>query len=407
MVADTRPLAHAGFRRLFLGQSTAVVGMMVTSVTVAVQLFSLTGSSLVVGLAGLVGLVPTIVFGLYGGAVADAIDRRKLYLFSSSLTWAITLALLAQSLLGIRSAALILVLVAVQAGGFAVSAAVRGALIPMLVPAEQLPAANALNYTAGTLGQVLGPLLAGVLLALPHGFALAYGADAVLFTAALYAAARLPPLPAAAVATRPGLRSVFEGLRFLATNPVLSTSFALDIAAMVLAMPTALFPQAAAERWHGGAGVGVGVLYSAIAVGALLAGVFGGWIGRVRRQGVALSVAVVVWAAAIAAAGAVRSLWAVVGLLVLAGAADLVSAVYRETMLQTQVPDGMRGRLQGVFTVVVAGGPRLGDLRAGAMAAATTLTIAWSGGALVCVAVAVLVALSVRSFWRYDSAARA
>ncbi|WP_338760103.1 MFS transporter [Nocardia vulneris] len=405
MVADTRPLAHAGFRRIFLGQSTAVVGMLVTSVTVAVQLFSLTGSSLVVGLAGLVGLVPTIVFGLYGGAVADAIDRRKLYLFSSSLTWAITLALLAQSLLGIRSAALILVLVAVQAGGFAVSAAVRGALIPMLVPAEQLPAANALNYTAGTLGQVLGPLLAGVSLALPHGFALAYGADAVLFTAALYAAARLPPLPAAAVVARPGLRSVFEGLRFLATNPVLSTSFALDIAAMVLAMPTALFPQAAAERWHGGAGVGV--LYSAIAVGALLAGVFGGWIGRVRRQGVALSVAVVVWAAAIAAAGAVRSLWAVVGLLVLAGAADLVSAVYRETMLQTQVPDGMRGRLQGVFTVVVAGGPRLGDLRAGAMAAATTLTIAWSGGALVCVAAAVLVALSVRSFWRYDSTARA
>ncbi|WP_280428201.1 MFS transporter [Nocardia brasiliensis] len=405
MVADTRPLAHAGFRRIFLGQSTAVVGMMVTSVTVAVQLFSLTGSSLVVGLAGLVGLVPTIVFGLYGGAVADAIDRRKLYLFSSSLTWAITLALLAQSVLGIRSPALILVLVAVQAGGFAVSAAVRGALIPTLVPAEQLPAANALNYTAGTLGQVLGPLLAGVLLALPHGFALAYGADAVLFTAALYAAARLPPLPAAAVAARPGLRSVFEGLRFLATNPVLSTSFALDTAAMVLAMPTALFPQAAAERWHGG--VGVGVLYSAIAVGALLAGVFGGWIGRVRRQGVALGVAVVVWAAAIAAAGAVRSLWAVVGLLVLAGAADLVSAVYRETMLQTQVPDGMRGRLQGVFTVVVAGGPRLGDLRAGAMAAATTLTIAWSGGALVCIAVAVMVAMSVRSFWRYDSAARA
>ncbi|WP_280446103.1 MFS transporter [Nocardia brasiliensis] len=405
MVADTRPLAHAGFRRIFLGQSTAVVGMMVTSVTVAVQLFSLTGSSLVVGLAGLVGLVPTIVFGLYGGAVADAIDRRKLYLFSSSLTWAITLALLAQSLLGIGSPALILVLVAVQAGGFAVSAAVRGALIPMLVPAEQLPAANALNYTAGTLGQVLGPLLAGVILALPNGFALAYGADALLFTAALYAAARLPPLPAAAVAARPGLRSVFEGLRFLATNPVLSTSFALDIAAMVLAMPTALFPQAAAERWHGGAGVGV--LYSAIAVGALLAGVFGGWIGRVRRQGVALGVAVVVWAAAIAAAGAVRSLWAVVGLLVLAGAADLVSAVYRETMLQTQVPDGMRGRLQGVFTVGVAGGPRLGDLRAGAMAAATTLTIAWSGGALVCIAVAVIVALSVRSFWRYDSAARA
>jgi MFS family permease len=401
VVADTRPLAIPAFRRTFLGQSTAVIGMTVTAVAVPVQLYALTRSSLIVGLAGLVGLVPIIVFGLYGGAVADAVDRRKLSLLSSALTWAVTLVLVAQSVLDVRSPELILVLVAVQSGGFAVSASVRGAIVPLLVPVEHVPAANALIYTASTLGQVLGPLVAGALVGLPGGFGYAYTADAVLFTAALYAAFRLPPLPSAAPAGRPGLRSVVEGLRFLGGNPVLLMSFAVDIAAMVLAMPEALFPQAAATRFDGG----VGLLYSAIALGSILAGLCSGWIGRVRRQGVALTCAVLGWAAAIALAGLVESLWAAVLLLVLAGAADLISAVYRQTILQTSVPDRLRGRLQGVYTVVVSGGPRLGDLRAGAMAAATTLTIAWSGPAIGCVVLVIVAAVSVRPFWRYDSRA--
>jgi MFS family permease len=401
-VADTRPLSVPAFRRTFLGQGAALVGVMLTSVAVPVQLYALTRSSLVVGLSGLVGLLPIVVFGLYGGAVADAVDRRRLYVGSCFVTWAVTLALLLQSVLGLHSPALILVLVAVQAGGFAVSSSVRGAIVPLLVPAGQIPGANALLYTAGDLGQVLGPLLAGLLIALPGGFSLAYGADAVLFTAALYAALRLPPLPPAEPGTgRPGLRSVLDGLRFLSGNPVLLMSFAVDIAAMVLAMPEALFPQAAAERFHGG----VGPLYAAIAVGSLAAGLFSGWIGRVRRQGVALTLAVVVWAAAVAAAGFAHSLWAAVALLVLAGAADLVSAVYRQTMLQTYAPDRLRGRLQGVFTVVVAGGPRLGNLRAGVTAAAASLTVAWSGAAMLCMILVLGGALLVRPFWEYDAGA--
>jgi MFS family permease len=399
-VADTRPLAAPAFRRTFLGQGAALVGVMLTSVAVPVQLYALTRSSLVVGLSGLVGLAPIVVFGLYGGAVADAVDRRRLYVGSCFLTWAVTLALVLQSMLDVRSPALILALVAVQSGGFAVSSSVRGAIVPLLVPAGQIPAANALLYTAGNLGQVLGPLLAGLLLALPGGFTLAYGADAVLFTAALYAALRLPPLPPSEPAAgRPGLRSVLDGLRFLGGNPVLLMSFAVDIAAMVLATPEALFPQAAAERFHGG----VGPLYAAIALGSLAAGLFSGWIGRVRRQGAALTCAVVVWAVAVAAAGFTRSLWVAVALLVLAGAADLISAVYRQTMLQTYAPDRLRGRLQGVFTVVVAGGPRLGDLRAGATAAATSLTVAWSGTALTCAVLVLGAALLVRPFWEYDA----
>ncbi|MEV6638569.1 MFS transporter [Amycolatopsis sp. NPDC051371] len=394
---DTRPLANPVFRRTFFGQGAAVVGTMVTEVAVPVQVYDLSHSSFDVGLAGLAGLVPILVFGLYGGAVADAVDRRRLYLASSALTWTVTLALLAQAVAGLGSVPVILALVAVQSGGFAVSSAVRGAITPALVPPGLVPAANSLTYTASTVGQVLGPLIAGVLLGLPNGFCYAYGADAVLFTAALYATFRLPPLPAADPIGRPGLRSVLDGLRFLAGRQVLLMSFLVDIAAMVLAMPTALFPEAAETRWHGG----VGLLYSSIAIGSVLAGVSSGWIGRVRRQGVALTAAVAIWAGAVALAGLAPSLWLAVALLVVAGAADLVSAVYRQTILQTAVPDRMRGRLQGVYTVVVTGGPRLGDLRAGIMASALPLSVAWSAPALTCVVLVLAGAVLVRSFWRY------
>ncbi|GLY50256.1 MFS transporter [Lentzea sp. NBRC 102530] len=397
--ADTRPLAIPAYRRVFLGQGTAVVGMMITAVTVPVQIYDLTRSSLVVGLSGVVGLLPVVVFGLYGGAIADAVDRRKLVLVSSSVSWVVTLALLAQTLAEVRSPVLVLGLVAVQSGSFAVSASGRGAILPLLVPADLVPAATALSYTASTLGQVLGPLVAGVLIGLPGGFGLAYAADAVLFTASLYATVRLPSFGVADGLGRPGLKSIVEGLRYLGGNPVLMMSFALDIAAMVLATPEALFPQAAATRFDGG----VGPLYSAIAAGSILAGLLSGWIGGVRRQGVALTLAVVVWSAAIAVAGFLHTLWAVVLLLVVAGAADFVSAVYRQAILQTFVPDRLRGRLQGVFTVVVNGGPRLGDLRAGFMAAATTFTLAWSGAAVLCVVVVLVAAVSARSFWRYDT----
>jgi MFS family permease len=397
---DTRPLAVPAYRRILIGQGTAFVGTMVTEVAVPVQIYAIAHSSLDVGLAGLAGLVPIVIFGLYGGAIADAVDRRRLYLGSSFVTWAVTIILLAQALLRLQSVGLILALVAVQAAGFATSSSTRGAIIPRIVPVDLIPAANTLSFTVGNFGQVLGPLVAGVLVGLPHGFSYAYGADALLFTAALYSAFRLPSIrPAAGGSGGWGVGAVFDGLRFISGNRILLMSFGVDIAAMVLAMPRALFPEAAATRFHGG----VGLLYSSIAIGSVLAGLCSGWIGRVRRQGVALTVAVIGWAVAITVAGFARTLWLAVVLLALAGAADLVSAVYRQTILQTYAPDEMRGRMQGVFTVVVAGGPRLGDLRAGAMAAATTLTFAWSGAAILCIGLVLVGAVLVRPFWRYDA----
>jgi len=396
---DTRPLRIVAYRRLLIGQGTAFVGSMLTQVAVPVQVYAITRSSLYVGLVGLAGLAPIVIFGLYGGAIADAVDRRRLYLASSIGTWAVTLALLAQTPLNLRNVGLILGLVVVQSAMFAVASSTRGAIIPRIVPTELVPAANTLNFTIGNVGGVLGPLIAGVLISLHHGFAYAYATDGGLFLVALYSALRLPPIPPDGSLGRPGLRSVVDGLRFIATRPVLIMSFGVDIVAMVLAMPRSLYPEVADERFHGT----VGPLYAAIAIGAVLAGLSSGWIGRVRRQGVVLTFAIVGWGACVAISGLAHQLWLVVLLLALAGAADLVSAVYRQTILQTYAPDEMRGRMQGVFIAVVAGGPRLGDLRAGAMAAATTATISWVGGGIACVVVVIVAAVAVRPFWRYST----
>jgi len=399
-VVDTRPLAVAAYRRLLIGQSTSFVGSMLTQVAVPVQVWALTHSTLDVGYVGLAGLVPIVVFGLYGGAIADAIDRRTLYLWSSTGGWVVTLALLVQTLLDLRDVRLILGLVAVQSAMFAIASSARGAIIPRIVPTDLVPAANSLNFTVGSVGQVVGPLIAGVLISLPHGFAYAYSVDGLLFTAALYSAFRLPSVPPDGSVRRAGPRVVAEGLTFIMGRPVLLMSFVVDIVAMVLAMPRALFPAVADLRFDGN----VGPLYAAIAIGAVLAGMSSGWVGRVRRQGRALVVAIIGWGAAVALSGLAHQLWLVVALLALAGTFDLVSAVYGQTILQTYAPDEMRGRMQGVFIAVVAGGPRLGDVRAGATAAATNPTFSWVIGGVVCMAVVAVAGVLVRPFWRYDAA---
>lgn len=414
---DLTPLRHEHFRRLWTGNSIAFVGFQVTAVAVPVQVYALTRDSLWVGVLSAVGLLPLVVFGLWGGAIADAVDRRILLLASSLVLWGCTFGLLAQAVLGLDSLLLLMLLVAVQAGAFAVASSTRGAVIPRVLPVQDIASANTLSFTASTLATAVGPLIAGLILA-RWSFAAAYALDAVLFTLALYAAVRLPGLPPLHEAGPageapddgrpgrgrtgvPGFRSVVEGLAFIVTRPVLLLSFGVDIVAMVLAMPRALFPQAAQERF-GGAGA-VGWLFAAVAIGSSLAGLSSGWIRRVRYQGVALVLAVVVWGLAIAAAGLAPTLWLAVLMLAVAGAADLVSAVYRQTILQTYAPDDMRGRLQGVFIVVVAGGPRLGDLRAGAMAGLVGMTAAWVGGGLAC-AVLVLGALLAPALRRYDAA---
>jgi MFS family permease len=397
---DVRPLRHPAYRRIFIGNVTSFFGSQLTAVAVPVQMYQLTHSTLWVGYLGLAGLVPLLVFALWGGALADVLDRRRLLLTSSTLMWAVTLGLLVQALLRVDSAPLLLVLVALQSAAVAVNMPTGSAIIPRIVNREEVAQANTLNYTASTAASVAGPLAAAVFI--QYGVGWAYAVDAVTFTLALWAALRLPALPPQD-ATDLGagrLSDVMFGLRYLATTPVLLLSFVVDIIAMVLAQPRALFPAISAQRFGGG---GIGWLYASIALGSVVAGLTSGWIARVRRQGVALIVAVVAWGLAVAAAGLARQLWLCVLLLAVGGAADLVSAIYRQTILQTYAPDRLRGRLQGVFTAVVAGGPRLGDIRAGATAVPLGLTGAWVGGGIAAAVLAVALAVAFPMLARYTT----
>lgn len=398
-----RPLRVPAYRRMWFGNAVSFFGFQLTGVAVAVEMYDLTRDSFWVGLIGVAGLVPLLVFGLWGGAVADAIDRRKVLLASSSLMWASTAGLLAQAVFAVGSPVLLLALVAMQTTAFAVSSPTRQAIIPRLVGTELVPAANTLGFTTSSGSSVAGPLAAGLILAAwgtDTGVQVAYTVDAVLFSLSFWATLRLPSMPPEGEHRSMGLRSVADGLRYLATTPVLLLSFAIDIVAMVLAMPKALFPEAAEERFGGGAAAGW--LFSAIALGSVLGGLTSGWTSRVIRQGRVLVAAVIAWGLAIAAAGLAQQLWLAVVLLAVAGGADLVSAVNRQSILQTYAPDRLRGRLQGVNITVVAGGPRLGDLRAGTMAGAWGLPVAWVGGGLAAAVLALALAMAFPALLRYQ-----
>ncbi|WP_433894409.1 MFS transporter [Streptomyces sp. CA-111067] len=403
LLADISPLReHPDFRRLWFGNTVSYIGQQMTAMAVSLQVYAITGSSFYVGLVGLCSLVPLIVFGLYGGAVADAVDRRRLGLVTAAGLTVLSVALAAVAVVHLRSVGVLYAIVALQAVCFAMNSPARSSMIPRLLPPGQLPAANALASLAGGVGQMAGPMLGAVLVGL-WGYQAAYIIDAVAFTASLYAMWRLPAmLPGegdGAVRRRP---SVIEGLRYLAARPNLRTTFISDLAAMVLAQPRVLFP-AVAGLWFGGDTSTVGLLAAAPAVGALLGSVFSGWLGRVKRQGMAVLFAVGSWGAAIAVFGLTRNLWLALVFLALAGCADTISMVFRNTMLQSAAPDDMRGRLQGVFLVVVVGGPRLGDFLSGSVADAFTPTVAVVGGGLACIAAIALIALFQRSFISYDS----
>jgi MFS family permease len=406
LLTDVRPLrASVDYRRLWVGTTVSQLGQQMTAVTIAIQVYALTHSTFAVGLVGLFSLVPLIAFGLYGGAFADAFDRRRIALISSTGLWALSLVLVLQALLHIDSVWVLYAVVALQSGFYAVNNPTRSAIIPRLLDGELLPAANALNMASFNLGFTVGPLVGAFAIG-AGGYAFAYGIDAVTFTAALYALVRLPPIPPepreGEALSRPGLRSVIEGLRFLRGARNVRMTFIVDLCAMVLAQPRALFPAVAGSFFGGGVRT-VGLLQAAPAIGSLIAFTFSGWVSKVRRQGRAVVVAVIVYGGAVAAFGFARALWLGVLFLAVSGAADMVSAAYRSTILQTAAPDYLRGRLQGVFTVVVAGGPRMGDFVAGSTAALFTPTIALAAGGLACVAGVIIASARERGFLEYDA----
>lgn len=398
--ADLTPFRiSADYRRLWFGNMVSWVGSAMTALAISLQVYDLTGSSFYVGLVGIFTLVPLIVFGLYGGAIADTVDRRKLGLHSALGSAALSAALAAGTFAGVANVWFLYAIIALQSVCQALNAPARSAMIPKLLPPEQLPAANALNSMIMTTGTLVGPMLGGLVVGFA-GYKTAYLIDAITFAASLYAMWRLPAM----LPDRTGAKraSVLDGLRFLAARPNLRMTFFSDFCAMILAHPRALFP-AVAVLWYGGDARTTGLLVAAPAVGALLGGVFSGWQGRIHRHGLAVLISVGGWGAAIAVFGLTRHLWLGLFMLAVAGFSDTVSMVFRNTMMQVAAPDDMRGRLQGVFIVVVAGGPRLGDFLAGTVADLTSPAVMVVGGGIACVLAVTVLGLSRRGFARYDA----
>jgi ENTS family enterobactin (siderophore) exporter len=415
LLADLTPLrVSPDYRRLWIGNALSSVGTQLTLVAVSLEVFLLTGSSLYVGLLGLFAVVPLVIAGLYGGAVADTFDRRRVALGSSAVLWLTSVAIAAHAWAGIESIWVLYGLIAVHSGASGINQPTRGAIIPALVGVKLLPAANALNMLTMSLSMMVGPLFAGVLVA-TIGYAWTYSIDVVTFLAALYALWRLPALPPqrpegeepGTGRRRVGIGSVVEGFRFLGSRKNLRMTFLADLVAMFTAFPRALLP-AIGGVILGGDEATVGVLLAAMAVGAFLTGLFSGPLTRIHRHGAAVYGAIVVWGLSIAGFGVAvwqGQLWPAAALLVVAGAADSVSGIFRNTILQTATPDHLRGRLQGVFVVVVAGGPRVGEMITGGastwLGEPLTLIV---GGMLCVLLVSVLMRLQP-GFLRYDSRA--
>jgi MFS family permease len=410
-MADTRPLRNPHFRRLWSANVVTVVGAQLTVVAVPAQIYAETGSSAYVGLTGVFGLVPLVVFGLWGGALADVIDRRTLLIFTtfgligtSALFWL-------QAWSGGTNVWLLLSLFSVQQAFFAVNQPTRSAVLPRLLPLSLLPAANSLNMTVMQAGAIGGPLIAGALIPV-FGFPWLYLIDTLTLIPTLGAVLRLPPLPIEGVTGSLGVKAVLDGLGYLKGQPVLLMSFLVDIIAMVFGMPRALFPEMAHINFGGpeNGGLAFAVLFAGIPAGAVLGGVFSGWVSRVERQGVAVLASVMVWGLAMLGFGAAVGLadtwrWPMlvvaVLMLVVGGAADMASAAFRTSMLQSAASDAVRGRLQGVFTVVVVGGPRIADVAHGAVAVSIGASATAAGGGVLVMVATVLAAVAFPAFIRY------
>jgi MFS family permease len=407
LAIDLAPLRHRDFRLLWLGEVFSETGSSITLVAVYIQVYRLTDSAVAVGALGIVQLVPLMAASLFGGPVIDRHDRRRLLFLAQLAQAGGSALLLAGALLDSTPVAIVYLGAAIIAGLSGFALATRSAMTPTLVPRDRLPSALALNQAMYQTALIVGPAVGGVIVA-TAGLAWAYGIDVVSFGATLVAVAMMRPHPPRDVdpdASDPGSwQRLLDGFRFLRGRRVLQSTFLIDLVAMIFGMPRALFPILAVTQFGAGPEV-VGILFSAVSVGALIGALTTGWVHRVQRQGLAILVAVAIWGGAIAAFGLTGDLLVLACVcLAVAGGADVVSAVFRSTILQDTVPDRLRGRLSGIHITVVAGGPRLGDVEAGFMAAAFTPTVSVVSGGLLCIAGVGLLALFVPELARYRRA---
>lgn len=402
---DFSPLRHRQYRLLWSGQAASFLGSQVTYVAVKFQVYELTESSFAVALMALCELVPLLTMSFVGGALADALDRRKLFLRAELALTLVTAGLLVNSMLDEPLLWPIYILVAFAAGLDGLGRPSLWALLPRLVPKEELPAATALHSLYINLGAVAGPAFGGLLVA-TIGLPGTYALDVLSFVISIVTLRLMNATPPPDDAERPSLRSVVEGFRYARSQPVLMGTYLIDFNAMIFGMPSALFPELASTRFRGHGldnATVYGLLAGAPAAGALLGTLTSGWVRRIRRHGVAILWAVAAWGVAITLFGLANSLWLALPLLAVAGASDFVSATFRSTIWNQTIPDHLRGRLAGIELANVASGPLLGDFEAGAVARLTSPRVSIVSGGIACLVGTGLLALLMPQFLRYRS----
>ena len=400
-IVDTRPVrSHPAFRRIWIGTTASSFSGQVAVVAVLYQVWELTHSSVWVGAIGVATAVPTIVFGLLGGTLADAVDRRRLVMLTSAGAVTAALLLAVQAATGVQALPLVLLLVAAQTSCGALGSSARRTFVARLLPRDQVPAGIALNHVSFQAAMVVGPAVAGLVLA-RWGLTWAYVLDAAAITVSLYGVARLPSMRPADGTTRFSLGSTWDGWRFLVRRPALSGAMATDLAATVLAMPIALFPVINDERF-GGNPQTLGLFLSAIAVGGIAASLTSGLLSRAVRPGMISLVAAATWGLALAGFGLADTLLPSFACLVVAGAADTISVISRGTVVQLATPDAYLGRVSSVENVVGVAGPGIGNARAGAVAGLTSASTAAVTGGLACVLVVVALAVANPALRRWS-----
>jgi MFS family permease len=404
IAADLTPLrVSRDYRLLIAGNTVTGLGTQAALVALPYQLYIETRSAFLTGLLGAVELGPLIAMALFGGALADRHDRRRLLLGVQAGLVATAALLAVVTFVGSPPIAILYLLGGLTAGFGAIQHVVQASIVPNVVPASLVKSALALDFGLYQLTVVIGPALGGLLIG-TLGVGAAYTADAVTCLAMVAAAAALAPQPPRGRPAEPQavLHSIAEGLRFVRRNDALLGSFAIDLLAMTFGMPRALFAVLAVSVYGAGA-EGTGLLYAAVATGALGAALTTGWLANARRLGLITIWAVLAWGAAIAAAGLAGSLWLAAVLLAVAGAADSVSAVCRTSINQSVTPDHLRGRMSSVFSLVVTSGPRLGDVEAGTVAALAGVRFSVVSGGLATIAGVGLVVLAFPALLRYDA----
>ena len=408
LLTDITPLRKSPeFRRLWVGTTLSAVGSALTQFAIPLQVYDITRSPFAVGAIGLASVIPTVTVGLLGGAIADAMDRRKLVLITTCGQAAVAVCLAAQAVAGLSEVWLLYGLVAVSAAVAAINQPARRTFVPNLLPSNLLAAGLALNRISFQVVITIGPALAGVITAAAGGHLQAcYAVDAVSFGASLYGVARLPAMPPQPGSARAGLRTVAQGLTFLRHSPILAGALLADLNATVFGLPIALFPAINAERF-GGNPTTLGLLTSAIGLGGLVSSAFTGPVSHVRGQGRAMLCTTAVWGTAFAGFALAHTLWLTLSLLALAGAADTFTVVFRSTIVQAVATEEFRGRVTAAEYIIGAGGDSLGRLESGALGSLTSPTISALAGGLITVALSAVLAVALPGFARYQAGAAA